>query len=65
MRKTRAVGAPEAPSAMYMTVLPFLTLTAISGRAVVTAVCHERGLICVQVAPASVDLHTPRAYEPA
>ena len=66
VRKTRAVGAPDAPSAMYMTVFPFFTFTAISGRAVVTAgVLTSAAWICVHVAPASVDFQTPRAYEPA
>src|SRR5262245_13622140 len=49
---------------MYITVFPFLTLTAISGRAVVIAgVLTSAAWICVHVAPASVDFQTPRAYE--
>jgi hypothetical protein len=47
---------------MYMTVFPLLTLTAISGRAVVTAALLTSGLwICVHDVPASVDFQTPRA----
>src|SRR5262245_48921974 len=51
---------------MYMIVFPFLTFTAISGRAVVMAgVLTRAAWICVHVAPPLVDFQTPRAYEPA
>jgi hypothetical protein len=46
-------------------VAPFgSVVTASSGRMLVSAALSE-GLICDQVAPASVDRQTPRAYEPA
>ena len=48
-----------------MRVLPFGSLfTEIAGRVWMIAALSD-GLICVQVAPASVDRQTPRAYEDA
>src|SRR4029453_3112521 len=65
LRSRRAVGFPLDPSCTYIRVAPFgSVVTASSGRMLVSAALSE-GLICHQVAPASVDRQTPRAYEPA
>src|SRR5262245_34991703 len=48
-----------------MRVLPFgSVVTAIAGRVWMTAAFSD-ALICVQVAPASFERHTPRAYDAA
>src|SRR5262245_44429421 len=65
LRNSREVGVPVAPSCTYMRVLPFgSSVTASSGRMVLTLGSSD-GLICSQAPPASVERHTPRAYEPA
>ena len=43
---------------------PGSVVTANAGRVWITAALSD-GLICVQVAPASIDRQTPRAYEAA
>src|ERR1700691_3682645 len=56
---------PEAPSATYMRVLPFgKVVTVISGR-IEEFVESNDFLICTHVVPASVERHTPRAYDAA
>jgi hypothetical protein len=72
LRKTRlnctgpfggGTRAPVWPSLTYARVLPFgSVVTAIHGSVVVIAEFND-GLICVHVAPASVERQTPLAYD--
>src|ERR1700685_2427564 len=56
---------PEAPSATYIRVLSFgKVVTVISGR-IAEFVESNDFLICTHVVPASVERHTPRAYDAA
>ncbi len=65
LRNRREVFVPLFPSYTYMRVLPFgSVLTAIVARDWITAGFSE-ALICVQVAPPSLERQTPRAYEVA